>query len=68
MQMVFGAYPDVVTHVGDEAERIRQALRAFEIKWNPAKAKRTLPSAFASAYPNATATIVSRDNYAGLLA
>ena len=52
----------------DLVEESAAALRAFEIKWNPAKAKRTLPSAFASAYPNATASIVSRDNYAGLLA
>ena len=51
----------------DLIEESATALRAFEIKWNPAKAKRSLPSAFATAYPNAIASIVSRDNYAGLL-
>lgn len=38
-------------------------LSAYEIKWNP-RAKAGLPSAFASAYPDATYQIITPDNYA----
>ena len=31
-RLVFGAYPDVVTHVGDEAERIRQIGKGYLYK------------------------------------
>ena len=37
------------------------SLEAFEIKWGDKHPK--CPVAFANAYPNATFTVVNRDNY-----
>ena len=41
-------------------------INAFEFKWNPQK-KARLPQPFASAYPNASYTVISRENYSGFL-
>lgn len=51
-----------IDYVEESAEK---GLAAYEFKWNPAKAARArIPKAFAEAYPDATWTCVSRDNYA----
>ena len=45
-------------------ESAENGLVAYEFKWNPQKAKRaSIPKAFAEAYPDASWTGVSRDNY-----
>lgn len=50
-----------IDYVEESAEK---GLAAYEFKWNPQKAKRaTVPKAFAEAYPEASWTCISRDNY-----
>ena len=51
-----------IDYLEDSAER---GLVAYEFKWNPSQAARARsPKAFSEAYPDATWTPVSRDNYA----
>lgn len=50
-----------IDYLEDSAER---GLVAYEFKWNPSQAARARsPKAFSEAYPDATWTPVSRDNY-----
>ena len=43
---------------------VERGLVAYEFKWNPSQAARArAPKAFSEAYPDATWTPVSRDNY-----
>ena len=52
------------THTQQEIDRIEEEngmLRAFEYKWGSEKAK--VPSQFGSAYPNASFSVVGRENY-----
>ncbi|WP_157579056.1 ATP-binding protein [Spirosoma montaniterrae] len=46
----------------DWLEEEQGALRAFEFKWNP-KAKARFPASFRAAYPDASTSVVSPDNY-----
>lgn len=47
----------------DLIEEADGCLKAFEFKWNPAKAQRTkVPDSFARAYPDAVFTVVSPDD------
>lgn len=52
------------THTQQEIDRIEDvngALSAYEYKWKDGKVK--IPTQFASAYPNASFTVVNKDNY-----
>ena len=43
-------------------------LRAYEFKYSPQQAKKAkCPSKFAKAYPEASWTVVSRENYVGFI-
>ena len=46
----------------DWVEERAGALAAFEFKWNP-KAKARVPAAWKNAYPNATFTVVTPENF-----
>ena len=46
----------------DYIEEENSKLHAFEFKWNEKKAKTKCPDAFASAYPEATFTIITPQN------
>lgn len=52
----------------DYLEEVSDALRAFEMKWNPKKAGKPLNKVFTSAYPQAICRVVSPENYIELLA
>jgi len=45
----------------DLIEEENNILSAFEFKWSAGKSK--IPGAFAKAYPNASYTVINRDNY-----
>lgn len=52
------------THTQQEIDRIEEdcgLLRAFEYKWKNEKVK--IPSQFAAAYPDASFSVIHRDNY-----
>jgi len=53
------------THIQQEIDYIEEEggiLNAFEFKWNTKK-KARFPKTFMDAYPNSTATLITRDNY-----
>ena len=50
----------------DYIEESDGQITAFEFKWNP-RDKAKLPQSFASAYPNAAYSVISRENYDGFL-
>ena len=50
----------------DYVEELDGQITAFEFKWNPRK-RAKLPQPFATAYPNATYSVISRENYDGFL-
>ena len=47
----------------DYIEESDGVFRAFELKWNPQKANRTIPAAFIQTYPVADAVVITPDNY-----
>ena len=47
-------------------EELDGQIKAFEFKWNPHE-KVKLPQPFATAYPSATYSVISRENYDGFL-
>jgi len=56
------------TYDGQEIDLIvesQNSLLAFEFKWGEKKSK--VPSAFAGAYPNASYTVINKDNYLSLI-
>jgi predicted AAA+ superfamily ATPase len=57
------------THAQQELDYVEEAdgrFQAFEFKWNP-KAKVRIPKAFLDAYPEATVSVVSRENWENFL-
>ncbi len=50
----------------DYVEEADGHLAAFEVKWNP-KRRAKFPAPFATAYPDATLDVVTRENYAAFL-
>ena len=57
------------THAQQEIDYLEEYgghLYAYEFKWNP-KAKARFPKTFLAAYPDASATIVSKDNFEAFL-
>lgn len=47
----------------DYVEERDGVFTAFEMKWNPKKAKATIPSSFLKTYPVADSVIITPDNY-----
>ena len=47
----------------DYIEEIDGQFFAFEMKWNPHKAKASFPASFIKAYPVAEAVVVTPENY-----
>lgn len=58
------------THTQQEVDYIEEkngTLLAWEMKWNPAKVKKTLPASFTNAYPNAQTGFVTPKNMCDFL-
>jgi hypothetical protein len=65
-RLIFGAYPEVVTHQGEEIQILKNLSGSYEFKWGP-KRKVNIPTSFADAYPEHEWKIINPDNHIDFL-